>query len=112
MSPVSPTHPTLSWLRLPHGGKATALNAAIVQMDMDMVNGPMGVLAPVGGVIGVEIALDLVFHLWSIHPYRRWAQGAAHPASGLGWRCWPRWSSPSPSRSCGTWAGPGVGAIF
>ena len=37
MSAASPTYPTLRWLRLPHGGKATALNAAIVQMDTETV---------------------------------------------------------------------------
>ena len=31
------THPRLRWLRLPHGGKAAALNAAIVQLDCDIV---------------------------------------------------------------------------
>ncbi len=33
----SPTHPTVFWLRLPHGGKARALNAAITQIDTDLV---------------------------------------------------------------------------
>jgi cellulose synthase/poly-beta-1,6-N-acetylglucosamine synthase-like glycosyltransferase len=37
MSAASPTHPTISWLRLPHGGKAVALNASIVQMHTDIV---------------------------------------------------------------------------
>ena len=37
MSAPSPTHPTLRWLRLPHGGKARALNAAILQMTTDTV---------------------------------------------------------------------------
>lgn len=37
MSEASPTHPTISWLRLPHGGKAVALNASIVQMHTDIV---------------------------------------------------------------------------
>jgi glycosyltransferase involved in cell wall biosynthesis len=37
MSPPSPTHPNVRWLRLPHGGKAVALNAAIVQMSTDIV---------------------------------------------------------------------------
>jgi cellulose synthase/poly-beta-1,6-N-acetylglucosamine synthase-like glycosyltransferase len=29
--------PTLAWMRLPHGGKATALNAAIVAVETDVV---------------------------------------------------------------------------
>ncbi len=37
MSEPSPTHPCLRWLRLPHGGKAVALNAAVLQMTSDTV---------------------------------------------------------------------------
>ena len=37
MSTASPTHPGLYWLRLPHGGKAAALNSAIVKMQTDIV---------------------------------------------------------------------------
>ncbi len=37
MSAPSPTHPSLRWLRLPHGGKAVALNAAVLQMTTDTV---------------------------------------------------------------------------
>jgi cellulose synthase/poly-beta-1,6-N-acetylglucosamine synthase-like glycosyltransferase len=37
LSPPSPLHPALRWLRLPHGGKARALNAAIVGIDTDTV---------------------------------------------------------------------------
>ncbi len=37
-----------------------------------LVRGNLGVLAPVAGVIGAKIVLDLVFHLWSVHLYRRW----------------------------------------
>ncbi len=33
----STTHPTLAWLRVPHGGKARALNAAIVRMGSEIV---------------------------------------------------------------------------
>jgi glycosyltransferase involved in cell wall biosynthesis len=35
LGPASPTHPSLRWLRLPHGGKARALNAAIGQVETD-----------------------------------------------------------------------------
>ena len=38
------------------------------------LHGALGVLAPVGVVIGSKIVIDLVFHLWSVHLYRRWAQ--------------------------------------
>ncbi len=34
---ASTTHPTLRWLRLPHGGKARALNAALLAADADLV---------------------------------------------------------------------------
>lgn len=37
LSAASPRQPSLRWLRLPHGGKAAALNAAIVQMSTDTV---------------------------------------------------------------------------
>ena len=37
LSEPSLSHPTLRWLRMPHGGKARALNAAIVLMNTDTV---------------------------------------------------------------------------
>jgi cellulose synthase/poly-beta-1,6-N-acetylglucosamine synthase-like glycosyltransferase len=37
-----------------------------------LVRGNLGVLAPVAGVIGAKIVLDLAFHLWSVFLYRRW----------------------------------------
>ncbi|WP_158815127.1 glycosyltransferase [Methylocapsa sp. S129] len=37
VSAPSPGHPGLRWLRLPHGGKARALNAAIVRLDTEIV---------------------------------------------------------------------------
>ncbi len=37
LSSVSETHPGLRWLRLPHGGKARALNAAIEAIETDIV---------------------------------------------------------------------------
>lgn len=37
LSPASPVYPALRWLRLPHGGKARALNAAMICVDTDMV---------------------------------------------------------------------------
>jgi cellulose synthase/poly-beta-1,6-N-acetylglucosamine synthase-like glycosyltransferase len=36
-SVASTLHPSLTWLRLPHGGKARALNTAILRMDTDIV---------------------------------------------------------------------------
>ena len=37
MSAASASHPALRWLRLPHGGKARALNAAMAALDTDLV---------------------------------------------------------------------------
>ena len=39
-----------------------------------LFNGSLGVLAPVAGVIAAKIVIDLAFHLWSVHLYRRWAE--------------------------------------
>ncbi|MGN6817630.1 MAG: glycosyltransferase family 2 protein, partial [Sphingomonas sp.] len=37
ISPPAPNLPSLRWLRLPHGGKARALNAAILHVDEEIV---------------------------------------------------------------------------
>lgn len=39
------------------------------------LTGRLSILAPVGIVIGAKIAIDLAFHLWSVHLYRRWVGG-------------------------------------
>jgi cellulose synthase/poly-beta-1,6-N-acetylglucosamine synthase-like glycosyltransferase len=36
------------------------------------VTGRLRVLVPVGGIIFGKIAIDLCFHVWSVHLYRRW----------------------------------------
>ena len=46
--------------------------AAFFLLLVYLVRGDLGVLAPVAGVIGAKIVLDLLFHLWSVHLYRRW----------------------------------------
>ncbi|MET0540878.1 MAG: glycosyltransferase [Variovorax sp.] len=46
--------------------------AAFALLVVYLVRGELGILAPVAGVIGAKIALDLLFHLWSVHLYRRW----------------------------------------
>lgn len=46
--------------------------AAFGLLLMYLVRGNFGVLAPVAGVIGAKIVLDLAFHLWSVYLYRRW----------------------------------------
>lgn len=45
--------------------------------------GRLGIIVPVAALIGTKIAIDLAFHLWSVHLYRRWL-GDVHRAS-LGW---------------------------
>ena len=47
------------------------------------LRGRIDVVAPVAGIIGAKIAVDLAFHLWSVHLYRRWL-GDARRAS-FGW---------------------------
>ena len=37
-----------------------------------ILTGRLSVLVPVGGIIVTKIAIDLCFHLWSVHLYRRW----------------------------------------
>lgn len=37
ISPPSPILPSLRWLRLPHGGKARALNAAMLEIDAEVM---------------------------------------------------------------------------
>ena len=42
-----------------------------------LARGDLRVLLPVSGVIGAKVAIDLVFHLWSVHLYRRWTGDVA-----------------------------------
>ncbi len=48
---------------------------AFVLLVTYLVLGRVHVLLPVAIVIGVKIAIDLAFHLWSIRVYRTWAGG-------------------------------------
>jgi hypothetical protein len=47
------------------------------------LSGQGSILVPVAGVITAKITLDLVFYLWSLMLYRRWAGPAARV--NLGW---------------------------
>jgi hypothetical protein len=40
------------------------------------------VIAPVAAVIGAKLAIDLAFHLWSVHLYRRWVDDAQRASFG------------------------------
>jgi cellulose synthase/poly-beta-1,6-N-acetylglucosamine synthase-like glycosyltransferase len=42
-----------------------------------IVTGRVAVLLPVGGIIMAKICIDLCFHLWSVHLYRRWTGSRA-----------------------------------
>jgi len=44
------------------------------------LTGRIGVLAPVGALIGAKIAIDLAYHLFSVQLYRRWVDDS-HRAS-------------------------------
>ena len=37
-----------------------------------LLGGNLAIVAPVAGVIGAKIVLDLGFYVWSLHLYRRW----------------------------------------
>jgi cellulose synthase/poly-beta-1,6-N-acetylglucosamine synthase-like glycosyltransferase len=46
--------------------------AAFALLLWYLSHGQWRVLLPVGGIIGAKIGIDLCFHLWSVHLYRRW----------------------------------------
>ena len=61
MSGPCALHPTLHWLRLPHAGKARALNAALVSVHTDLVltvDGDTFLAADAARAIKVAFALD------------------------------------------------------
>jgi cellulose synthase/poly-beta-1,6-N-acetylglucosamine synthase-like glycosyltransferase len=45
--------------------------------------GRLSIVLPVAALIGTKIAIDLAFHLWSVHLYRRWVGDATR--ASLGW---------------------------
>ncbi len=48
-----------------------------------LFTGQLALLIPVGGFITAKIIIDLAFHLWSIHLYRRWVGGQTKANFGL-----------------------------
>ncbi len=42
----------------------------------------LDIIAPVAALIGAKIGLDLAFHLWSVHLYRRWVDDASRASFG------------------------------
>ena len=55
---------------------------AFVLLVAYAVTGRLDVVGPVAAVIGGKIAVDLAFHLWSVHLYRRWVGDAARASIG------------------------------
>ena len=45
---------------------------AFVLLLVFLFTGRLALALPVSGVIGAKIVVDLAFHLWSVHLYRRW----------------------------------------
>jgi cellulose synthase/poly-beta-1,6-N-acetylglucosamine synthase-like glycosyltransferase len=48
-----------------------------------IASGRLNIVMPVAALIGLKIAIDLGFHLWSVHLYRRWVGDATR--ASLGW---------------------------
>jgi len=48
-----------------------------------VVRGDWAVAIPAGGVIAAKVVLDLSFHLWSVHLYRRWLGDRTAASIGL-----------------------------
>ncbi|RQU90581.1 glycosyltransferase family 2 protein [Burkholderia cepacia] len=46
--------------------------AAFTLLPIFICTGRFSVLLPASGVIAAKIAIDLAFHIWSVHLYRRW----------------------------------------
>ncbi len=67
----------------------TAFFLLLFYLGRSLGTGTLGVLVPVGGVIAAKIVVDLVFHLWSVHLYRRWAESetgsARRPRASFGY---------------------------
>jgi cellulose synthase/poly-beta-1,6-N-acetylglucosamine synthase-like glycosyltransferase len=56
--------------------------AAFALLLIFLVRGQYNVLLPVGAVILTKIGIDLCFHLWSVHLYRRWTGSSAGNSFG------------------------------
>ncbi len=56
---------------------------AFVLLVVYGATGRLDIIAPVAALIGTKIALDLGFHLWSVHLYRRWVGDST--GASFGW---------------------------
>ena len=48
-----------------------------------MATGRYGALLPASALIGLKVSIDIAFHLWSVHLYRRWVGDAK--GNSVGW---------------------------
>ena len=55
---------------------------AFVLLVVYAATGRLDIVAPVAAVIGTKIAIDLAFHLWSVHLYRRWVDDTRRASFG------------------------------
>ena len=79
LSAPSAHHPTLRWLRLPHGGKAAALNAAMVGIDTDLaVTLDADTLLEPGAIVALRQA-------FAVDPQLVAATGVLRPVCGSSW---------------------------
>lgn len=76
LSPPAPGEPRLRWLRLPHGGKARALNAAVEWIDTDLM------LTVDADTLLVPDALGAMRAAFSAEPELVAATGVLVPACG------------------------------
>jgi len=56
---------------------------ALAILIVSLVQGRLSVLLPVSAWIVAKIAIDLAFHLWSVHLYRRWIGEKTEARFGL-----------------------------
>ena len=79
LSGPSLTHPTLRWLRLPHGGKARALNVAMASIDTEMV------LTVDADTLLDRGAIAAMRHAFAAEPQLVAATGVLTPVCGASW---------------------------
>jgi cellulose synthase/poly-beta-1,6-N-acetylglucosamine synthase-like glycosyltransferase len=57
--------------------------SAFLLLVFYVATGRVSLFMPIATLIGAKIAIDLAFHLWSVHLYRRWVGHGAR--ASLGW---------------------------
>jgi cellulose synthase/poly-beta-1,6-N-acetylglucosamine synthase-like glycosyltransferase len=79
LSAPSPVQPSLRWLRLPHGGKARALNAAVLLADTDVL------LTVDGDTLLERHAIAEVRRAFAAEPALAVVTGVITPVCGRSW---------------------------